>query len=133
MVSEHRSRVRYTFGSRWGEIVGHWINERSLCVSQHGLIASRGSLSLVVWSLTNTCGFWSHDNHDSQHKSSKDDNEKPFDEERTNDFMLIAIETQDEWQDNYELDEEEHVVHLQGEIAHALDEIHRLRKKKINR
>jgi len=47
--------------------VGHWINQRSLCVLWHGLtFASRGFLSLVMRLLTNTCGFWSNGNHDYQ-------------------------------------------------------------------
>lgn len=67
VVSERRSRVRYTPGSRWGEIVGHRRNQRSLCVLWHGLTASRGFLSLAMRSLNNTCGFWSNNNRDSQH------------------------------------------------------------------
>ena len=51
--------------------VGNWINQHSSCVSQHGLIVSHGSLSLVMRSLTNTYGFWSNKNHDSKNVVSE--------------------------------------------------------------
>ena len=53
------------------DIVGNWMKQCSMCVSQHGLTASHGSLSLVMWLLTDTCKFWFNDNHDSQQVVSK--------------------------------------------------------------
>lgn len=40
-----------------GEIVGHCINQHSLCALLHGLTTSRGSLSMMMRSLITLAGF----------------------------------------------------------------------------
>lgn len=54
-----RAQVRNSPGTRWREIVRHWV-QRFPRVSRHGLIPSRGSLTPAIMAETNTCGFWSN-------------------------------------------------------------------------